>query len=422
VGIIQVTSQPAGAVIQLDGRAHGRTPAAITAETGHHQVRLELQGYADPPIAVDVQLDETATVDQRLWLRTPVVERLRPLLPGASIADVRFLRDGTLAVLQQLPGDGWQLWLRQAQGTTHRVGPSSSPGRLAMSEDGQLVAYLANQKSDTLSGGHLDQLWVLQPDGQGRRLVYQLPASSGEQDLVDLSWSPDGRHLIAFARQRPVAGGSSTRVFVVDSAGQAVNELVTMPSDVVAGSSTWDAEGQRVGFLTRSGEATSLFVIGLAQLDARYLADVSRSDSQVAPFAPLAWAPQGAGFVYSAPDQLQSSSSWLGSQPSPALFSADEIFGKPQRLGASEGETPAWLDQQTLVGLARKPHEGPLVVREVKRSGASSDVADLPFKANAYAARWDVQRGQAVVAVAGGAGGFSTSSDYWLVQLQGTAR
>ena len=263
---------------------------------------------------------------------------------------------------------------------------------------------------------------MLQPDGQGRRLVYQLPASSGEQDLVDLSWSPDGRHLIAFARQRPVAGGSSTRVFVVDSAGQAVNELVTMPSDVVAGSSTWDAEGQRVGFLTRSGEATSLFVIGLAQLDARYLADVSRSDSQVAPFAPVAWAPQGAGFVYSAPDQLQSSSSWLGSQPSPALFSADEIFGKPQRLGASEGETPAWLDQQTLVGLARKPHEGPLVVREVKRSGASSDVADLPFKANAYAARWDVQRGQAVVAVAGGAGGLSTSSDYWLVQLQGTVQ
>ncbi|MHB8618142.1 MAG: TolB family protein, partial [Chloroflexota bacterium] len=269
---------------------------------------------------------------------------------------------------------------------------------------------------------HLDQLWVSQPDGQGRRLVYQLPATSGEQDLVDLSWSPDGRHLVAFARQRPVGGGNFTRVFLVDSAGQAVKELVTVPSEVVAGSSTWDAEGQRVGFLTRSGDATSLFVIGLAQLDARYLADVSRSDSQVAPFAPVAWAPQGAGFVYSAPDQLQSSSSWLASQPSPALFAVDEIFGKPHRLGASEVETPTWLDQQALVGLARKPHDGPLVVREVKRSGATSDVAELPFKANAYAARWDVRHGQAVVAIPGGAGGFSTSSDYWLVQLQGTAR
>jgi len=116
----------------FDAAGMGMEDAPLTAETGHHQVRLELQGYADPPIAVDVQLDATATVDQRLWLRTPVVERLRPLLPGASIADVRFLRNGTLAVLQQLPGDGWQLWLRpreQPIASGHRRRPGGLPLR-----------------------------------------------------------------------------------------------------------------------------------------------------------------------------------------------------------------------------------------------------------------------------------------------------
>jgi hypothetical protein len=45
-GMLQVTSVPSGAIIEIDGRELGRTPIDLSVAAGTHRVRLHSPGYA----------------------------------------------------------------------------------------------------------------------------------------------------------------------------------------------------------------------------------------------------------------------------------------------------------------------------------------------------------------------------------------
>src|SRR5712692_6321305 len=91
---LQVSSVPIGASIEVDGRAYGRTPATIRLPAGERRVTLRLDSHADTTYRIQARRNETTTLDAELWLQTPRIQRLRPTLPGATIADARFLADG----------------------------------------------------------------------------------------------------------------------------------------------------------------------------------------------------------------------------------------------------------------------------------------------------------------------------------------
>jgi len=348
------------------------------------------------------------------------MQRLRPPFPGASIVGADFLRDGRLALSVALPpGDEHQLWLVDGDGGMRRFGPSSARGSLAVSPEGEQVAYLGgSQRSGTSS--RLDELWIAGYDGESGEQRYVLPATTADERLVDLSWAPDEQNLLLASRQQLPGGGQRTRLRWLPSGGGEPRELICLPSEVVPGSYDWSPDGERVAFLTRVGQLASLCLLGLRDGTFHYLADLSRDDANPLPFAPLAWSPDGRRLLYTAPVQDRSTGGgWLlGSKTTIGLFTADLAHGAGQRLGTAEGQFPVWRSDGSLLVLAR-PSSGPLVLRQIEPSGKSRDLAELSLTASSrFAVRWDVAHAQALVALPGSASLGPSLPEYWLVRFR----
>lgn len=99
-------------------------------------------------------------------------------MPTGSISDVSPSPDG-LSFAVSTP----DLYVVSAAGTTlvtPEIDPLSERPRPVWSPDGSQIAYLS---------GH--ELWVVAPDGTGRRQVTHTPAV----DEVDVTWSPDSTRL-----------------------------------------------------------------------------------------------------------------------------------------------------------------------------------------------------------------------------------
>jgi len=165
---LQVSSLPSGAAIEIDGRTYGRTPATIRLPAGERRVTLRLDAHADATYRIHARRNETAILDAELWLQTPRVQRLRPVFPGATIGDARFLADGRVTFLLALPGDERELWLLDGSGLPQRLGPPERRGALAASPDGQRVAYLAHSER---ADPRLDELWLAPRWGERRASV-----------------------------------------------------------------------------------------------------------------------------------------------------------------------------------------------------------------------------------------------------------
>ena len=100
---IHVDSAPSGAEVLIDGRRIGHTPLGVSLSPGQHALSLR------DPEALDV--DQTlavantgANVSVTLWRRRPDVLPLRPVYPGASLVDARFLNDGQVVMVANVPG------------------------------------------------------------------------------------------------------------------------------------------------------------------------------------------------------------------------------------------------------------------------------------------------------------------------------
>ncbi len=418
---LQVGSMPPGTTVTVDGQVRGSTPLTTTIASGEHRVNLRRDGYAEVTYVIRAGPSETVTVDADLWLRSPLVARLRPTYPGASIADADFLRDGRVALTVALPpGDEHQLWLVDGPGSVRRFGPLNVPGRLSVTADGKRVAYLAPAQSSSVADGRLSEVWVSSRDGERGERRYVLPADARDERLLDLSWAPGGQRLLLASRKQPQGGAYRTRLLLFDETTGDVRELASLPSEVIVGSYDWSPNGEWVAFLTRAGQITSLCLLG-TDGDFRYLADLDLEDSDPLPIPPLAWSADGRQMLYATPPQDRpAGGGWLlGSRPISALFAAELAQPVGQRLGSTDGESPTWRSDGSIVALARPANGGPLVLRLVDPAGETRDVAELPLKAgSAFAARWDPDHAQAIVAVRGSTNFGMSQAEYWLVRFR----
>ena len=243
---LQAATWPVDAQVLVDGHAVGTTPLVTTVLPGPHQVTLRRSGELDATRELDVPA-AGATLDVALWRTQPTAVKLRPAYPGAAIADAQFLTDGRIALVLLLPASGGAIsvqpplreaWLLDpASGRLDAFAPSIRAAALAVSPSGARVAYLQQSAATTARPGRrgrqpppitgrLDEVWVAtQDDPQSLRRVFQLPPperGSGYgtppvEQLADLAWAPDGRHLLVATRIGDGASVSRARLLVLDT-------------------------------------------------------------------------------------------------------------------------------------------------------------------------------------------------------------
>ncbi len=416
---LQVNSEPAGVVVEVDGRKRGETPTTLSLSPVSHRITLRRDGYLAASYQVDATVGQTKTLSSALWLQTPQVQRLRPTFPGASIVNAQYLNNGDVVLTLALtPGDERQLWLVTSGSSLRRLGPPDVHGAISASRDGTWVAYLAHGQRSNADQERLDEVWVAGGNGADARRVYALPNGSGEK-LVDVAWLPAGDSLLLVSRRSTNGVGLRSHIRRLNVSTGEARDLASLPSDVLPGSYSWNPTHSWVGLLTQAGQAVSLCLLNLDSGEFRYLADLD-SDARDRPaFPPLAWGADGAHLVYAAPSQDRSQQGgWLfGSKPAPALFLTDLVTPIPQRLGSVEGRFPAWHPDGRLFALTRAKSNSPLMLTAVGPMGEAQELGDLALKLPAtYAVRWDAAHAQAIIAshATGSLGGEQT--DYWLAR------
>ncbi len=281
---LEITSLPNNATVLVDGHQKGKTPLSLAVIKGAHTLMLT------HPAAVDTrrQLDVTADMDVivSMWRRRPDAMPLKPAYPGASIRGAAFLADGRLTLAMALPGpagnqaDGMmnEAWiLDPTSGSLIPFKARSNPRAaiVAVSPDGTNLAYAQPQQSDTrptTTRPRLTEALVAGAGGSPAVKAFTLPAvnvnpASGSattneiEEVHDLAWTPDGRHLLVAVRLVGFAGGYQaaprSRLLLVDAESTdeqqvAPVELLTLPAEIVAGSYNWDPDGKWVAFLTQA--------------------------------------------------------------------------------------------------------------------------------------------------------------------------
>lgn len=417
---LSVASEPPGATIVLDGRARGRTPATLRVTPGPHRLALQRDDAIGASRQVEVPPAGSA-LSETHWRRQPDVLRLRPTYPGASIAAASFLRDGRVALALALPpGDERQAWLFDPTTTAWtRVGPRAARTALAVAPDGGQVAFLSPAAETAGERARVDTLWLIDAAGGAPTPRYTLPAEAPNERLADVTWAPDGAHLLLAVRVQVPGGPARTRLLWLDRADGAPRELVLLPSEVVPGSAAWSPDGARLALLARTDRAVALCLLDVdAGAAFRYLADVERSAfAAPLPFPPVAWSPDGRQLLYAAPSTGGSGGWPFQGGPTAGLFRVDLDRPAPERLGEAQGRAPVWRSDGTILTLARSEGER-LAVRTVAPDGGSTqDVAALPLRAGGqYAARWEAAHARALIATRGGDGAAGETA-YWLVRF-----
>jgi len=148
-----IDSSPAGAQVRVDGASAGKTPLDLRLEPGQHTLSLQHPEALDDDRTLHVGATG-ATVAVDLWRRPPAVLALRPVYPGASLLDARFLRDGRVALLVGLPSQRYpgaqpasrEVWLVDpVAGQPTRVampGMATPATTVVLAPDRDQVAYV----------------------------------------------------------------------------------------------------------------------------------------------------------------------------------------------------------------------------------------------------------------------------------------
>jgi len=393
-----VISSPTGASVLIGGHSQETTPATVALPLGPHQVVI--QGADAISESRDIQLPaDGASVSVPLWRAHPLVHTLKPALPGAAIADATFLDDGRLGLIVSLPGDERQAWtLNPAHHfAVDRLGSVAPTAPLAIRPDGQAVAFLhsSTAASDTGLSTHLAELWVASFADHDGHAVWTLTEPS--EELVDLAWSPDSRHLLLIGRQHPSLGAARTSLRWLDTATNDAPLLALLPSEVVPGSAVWRADGRAVAFLVHTASLTAVCTLDDAG-GFRYLGDLGHDGLAGPPVAPVAWGPDGR-VAYSAirPQDASTSGNPLGfSTPAVGLFLADPTASPGQPVAGDTGLAPFWRPDGRLfvAGLGTERTSG-LRLRALDGQSQVIDVAtlDVPTPTTTgYGLRWDARR------------------------------
>ena len=417
-----VSSRPPGARVTVDGHEQGRTPTSLLVPPGPHELALLA------PQAVEaryhLQVDAPGRFEATLWRRQPLLTRLHPALPGAMLASVDTLHDGRLALGVAIPPNGEvQAWLLEpVGGAMQRLPLAPAAGRLAIAPDGARVAALARSSQAADLAAEV-RLWPTGVAESPPTVVWRAPDRGAR--VLDLAWSPDGQRLLIGTTEE-VRGAQRSQVWVVQPAAAAVEPppepvqpLVGLPSTLVPGSVVWSLDGARVAFLTRIGGRRALCLLDVTDGAFRYLADLDAADTSAArlPFPPVAWSSEGHRLLFVAGAQEPPSGpfGWL-ERPRRLVYRVDEDL-VPRPIGPTDADVAAWREDGTsLALLGRLKDDGPLVLRSADAGlGLVNLLAELPLRAPAYAARWDLPRGRLLLASPSASA--TDALDYTLVRL-----
>jgi hypothetical protein len=337
---VHIDSTPSGARVSIDGARYGaeseseKTPLDVRLSPGQHSLSFEHPDAFEDGRPLYVA-EDGAVVDIALWRRHPDVVPLRPVYPGASLVDARFLDDGQVALLVGLPaqpgapGVSRELWrLDPAMGQLARVivpGLDAPASTLVLAPSGQQVAYVApgsaaavttslwpvngNTPVQPQPGSHSDAVWVAPLDASlPSRRIFELPAASGPahssvpERITGVAWTPDGLRLVVTTRQAgpPIR----SRIFLVDAVARNDTssepdsaELVLLPAEVVPRSLLIDPGGRWLALVTHAAVApggNDLLNLCVLELQPsgmfRDLADLG-SATPGPSVAPFAWTP-----------------------------------------------------------------------------------------------------------------------------------
>jgi hypothetical protein len=432
------------------------------------------------PSAVDDQrqlnIARDMHVNVAMFALRPEAMQLKPAYPGASINDATFLNDGRVALAMGPPaqaGDGMlnEAWMFDpASGILSPFSARANPRApiVVVSPDANHVAYAQPLQADSTPGKRLAEVVVEGSNGATTAPVFALSPTHGipttgsvtngeVEEVRDVEWAPDGRHLLVVLRLIGVASGppatSRSRILLVDAglaAGQQSppTELLTLSADVVPGSYSWAPDRHWVAFLTKakngsgSTDFTALCALDVNAAGAvagfRYVADLARQSdpASLLPIADVAWSPAGDGrLLYTAPTPRFTVSNPLGlpttsggdsgmfaAMPAGPALTAEE----GHRLGLATGLfAPAWLDTgdaaERLIAVARSDKESkPLVIQGVDAVSGATENLGIALRAGvggaaAVGARWDVRHGRLLLVAR--RGDSNPGLDYWVVQV-----
>ena len=395
-GAVAISSSPAGAAVSVDGRPTGRTPLTIVVSPGQHQVDVGGGAFAEDRFSVRVVTQATASRAATLWRANPAGREVRAPLPGARIERAGFLRDGRLWLSIALPpGDAHQLWRFDERGFPEAVGPASLPGPIALSPDGEHLAYPLAAPTDGSRG--IPSMVVASTAGD--RPAHRYPMAPGVGPITDLAWAPDSRHLLVVTA-RDDGGAGRSALSRLDAEDGALRPLAELPGDVVPGSEVWRPDGGALAFVAHSADGSALCLLDLASGDVRSLADLRGSAAP--PFAPFAWSPDGHESVYSAavpatPDDLGGLIAGRSSLTTLFLLPGGDALG--QRLIPAAGDSPVWRGDGTILAVGAGSGHGPALtaIDPAERRTWPAGTLAVPGS-GPLAIAWDVAHARALAA------------------------
>lgn len=69
-GSLEITSEPTGAEVYIDGKDYGKTPLSVELPPSEHNVTLKMKGYREHTIKVEVKAGETTSINVKLEKKT----------------------------------------------------------------------------------------------------------------------------------------------------------------------------------------------------------------------------------------------------------------------------------------------------------------------------------------------------------------
>jgi hypothetical protein len=425
---LEITSMPSGADFSIDGQLRGSTPATVAVIAGRHDIMVDAPDAIDETRTLDVD-SAGASLEIGLWRAHPSVTYLKPPLPGAMLGDAVFLENGRLALQAALPDGERQAWTLDpdAHLATQRLGDIAAHAPIAVRPDGQVIAVLqprmeaagtANSPTffDHVPAG---EVWLVPTDaGATPRQVWTGPEPN--EELVDLTWATDDKHLILVGRQPTSIGAARTVIRWLDTDSGQAKDLALLPSQVAPGTYVWSPDGRTVAFVVHTASLAAVCTLSVAG-NFRYLGDLGHDGLAGPPVAPVAWAPDGRVLYGALVSQAPATGSYSPFSQNPAgLFLAEPAVAPGRPFNTTAALAPVWWPDGRIlaVGPAGGQDTG-LRLRTLDQQGGVQDVGtiDVPAPgATAYGVRWDLAHRRALV-VTNRASGDGPSHDYWLLDF-----